>query len=189
MAAPTPPKVLCSPFVGRTIKGWVVKVRICFSLTPAAASSATLAADSAGVFDEMAILINALSDATFQPLNSNNYITENGYGGSGSVDNAEDVATFTFATALGAVGKVSIPAPKSSIFLTDEQTVDPANTDVAAFVTAMIGGAPDAVSGWYGATKSGASYAVFLGGLRIRRKTRRRMNIWVRDPNLSIPAI
>lgn len=191
MAAPEPPNTICTPYIGRTIKGWSVRVRICFSVTPAEGSASTLWQDYAGVTDAMATLINALTDATFIPLGIGRFTTTSDYGASGETDNAEDTAVFTFATATGTVAKVSIPAPKDTIFLADNMTVDPANTDVAAFVTALLSGTPETggAAGFYGATKAGASFSLFLGGLRVRRKTRRKLNIWVRNPELTAPGI
>ena len=115
-------------------------------------------------------------------------VTISGFGASGVTDNAEDVAAFAFATATGTVSKVSIPAPKDAIVLPDNQTVDPANADVIAFVGYLLdpSGFPgNAVA----SSKSGAQFDVFLGALRVRRRTRRHLNIWVRNPELTAPGI
>lgn len=141
-------------------------------------------------FTNLAALINALSDATFQNVGGIDVLTPSAYGASGGYDGAEDRAVFAFATAQGTIGKIGIPAPKSGIFLSDDQTVDPSNADVAAFVAAMLSGTPVAgVTGIYGATKSGTTFTTFLGALRVRGKTRRKLNIWVRNPELTAPGI
>lgn len=193
MAAPTPPNVVCTPYIGRTIKGWTVKVRICVSVTESQYTDAGFANDMFTVYSgpaaAMTPLINALSDATFVPLSSTNALSDLAYGASGETDNAEDSAVFSFATVLGAVGKISIPAPKDAIFLADNMTVNPADTDVSNFVSAVLGGTVGGTGFLNGATKSGAVYALFLGGLRVRRKTRRKYNIWIKDPGLTTPGI
>jgi hypothetical protein len=198
MAVPSEPNVICTPYVGRTIKGWTVRVRVCFSLNATALGSATLSNDLVVVNQGIAALIQNLTVAhIYQPNASTGmfFVAEVPYGSSGNYDDAEDSAVLSFATANGTVGRISIPAPKSAIFLADLMTVNPAQTDVAAFVTAVTSGAvldpvsSVTISGWYGSTKSGAYYATLLGGLRVRRRTRRKMNIWIKDPTVTIPAI
>lgn len=179
---------LCTPFIGRTIKGWVVKVRICITVTPSTYADPTFPTAMFGFNSTMATLINALSDATFTPLGTV-AITENVYGASGQTDNAEDVATFYFTSVEGITSKVSIPAPKDSIFLADNMTVDPGNSDVAAFVAEMLAPAGFTAGTAKASTKAGSPFSAFLGGLRVRRKTRRRLNIWVKDPTLTLPGI
>ncbi|MBV9720277.1 MAG: hypothetical protein JOZ77_13265 [Candidatus Eremiobacteraeota bacterium] len=189
MPAPTPPTVICTPYVGRTIKGWSVRVRVCFSVTPAESGASTFSADVETLATDMAGTMNALSDVTFVPLGGSNPVQNTVYGAAGVYADAEDSAVFSFLTSNGTVAKISIPAPKASIFLADGMTVDPSNANVSAFVGALTGGGPGGLSGFWGATKSGASYQAFLGAVRVRHRTRRKMNIFIKDPNLTIPAI
>lgn len=188
MPTPTPPNVVCTPFVGRTIKGWVVKVRICWTVTAAEAATATFGETVAQNVAAILPYINALSDATFAGLGGASLVQDLAYGASGAVDNAEDSAVFAFQTANGSVAKISIPAPKEGIFLADNQTVDPANSDVVNFVTQLL-----QTASWSGngvaATKSGAALSTFIGGLRVRRRTRRKLNIFVKNPGLTTPGL
>lgn len=189
MAIPTPPNVVCTPFVGRTIKGWVVKVRICWTVTPAEAMTATFGETVAQNVAAVLPLINALSNASFVGVGGANLVQDLAYGLSTSeTDNAEDAVELAFQTANGTVSRISVPAPLDSIFLADNQTVNPANGDVAALVTQLL-----QTASWSGngvaSTKSGAALVAFLGGVRVRRSTRRRMNIFVRNPELTAPGI
>ena len=185
----TPPNVVCTPFFGRTIKGWRVGVRICFTVDPTEVFSANFGNDVAQAQADLNPLINALSDATFLPLGGSALIEAAGYGSGGAVDNAEDSAVFSFQTSTGAIGKVSIPAPKSSIFLGDNQTIDPANAAVTAFTAYMLAPTTAFSNNGIASTKSGAGFTSFIGGVRVRRKTRRKMNIFVKNPQGTSPAI
>jgi hypothetical protein len=90
--------------------------------------------------------------------------------------NVEDKARFVFDTATGQVHKLSIPAPKASIFQADAETIDYANADVAAFVAAYTAGA---------VTRDGVRITESIGGGRIRSRTRRRFNVRTRNPALT----
>lgn len=179
---------ICTPFIGRTIKGWTVKVRICITVTAATYADPTFPAALFGSNATFATLINALSEATFVPLGTVK-VEEIPYGASGQTDNAEDAAVFYFSTAEGTIAKIGIPAPKDAIFLADNMTVNPADTDVAAFIAEMLAPAGYTAGTAVASTKSGAGYVTYLGGLRVRRKTRRKLNIWVKDPTLTLPGI
>jgi len=176
----TTANTLCTPFVGRTIKGWRVGVRICISIDETESTAANLGNYVKAANAQLATYINALSDAVFVPLGTTG-VTISSPGSTGSLDNAEDSAVFTFATKNGLVAKVSVPAPKASIFLPDNQTVDPSNADVIAFVTYLLNPL-DYPGNAVASTKSGSQFDVFLGALRVRHKTRRKLNIWVRSP-------
>ena len=192
---PPDPNVICTPYVGRTIKGWTVRVRICISITAAqVANAATLGLAILASNTTFATLLDAVSDATFQPLGTSVQAVR-AFGATGSVDNAEDSVGLSFATTQGGIAKVSIPAPKAVIFLADNMTVDPAQADVAALVSELLtcvefnDVSATAGSTAIASTSSGAEFAEFLGGLRIRRRTRRKYNIWVRSPGLDTPGI
>src|SRR5215469_8761456 len=60
------------------------------------------------------------------------------YGTNATFASVEDKAVFTFQTATGDIHRTQIPAPVSSIFLADGETVDPANTAVVTYVAAVI---------------------------------------------------
>lgn len=191
---PPDPNVICTPYVGRTIKGWAVRVRICISITAAQYAAASLGNAILAQNAEFATLLDAVSDATFQPLGTSTQQVRE-FGASGTTDNAEDSVVLAFATTQGSVARLSVPAPNDAIFLADNQTVDPTNAAVAALVTELLSCVTfNDASGTTGSTAvastaSGAEFATFLGGLRVRRRTRRRLSIWVRNPELTAPGI
>lgn len=182
MAAAT--NITCTPYLSRTIKGWKIRVRICFGIDPA---HYVLANYYTGV-QAIEAALNGITNSTWiagggwtNQQEQSWAVTSNDY------DNAEDQAVFTFATQDGALGKISVPNPSDSIFLTDKQTVDPSNANVQAFITALnLNGA---TTSFVAATGGGGIYATWLAGFRKRGKTRRKMNVWIRDPSLTTPAI
>lgn len=175
----------CTPYLSRTIKGWKIRVRICFgveitgfTITAYQTHAVAVAAALGGITASTWYVGGGLEPQALQ-----------GYGTvTNDYDNAEDAAVFTFATDSGTVAKISVPNPLDSIFLADKMTVDPANANVITFLEAINAGG-DATASPVGATASGAFYNTFLGGLRKRSKTRRKLNIWVRNPELTAPGI
>jgi hypothetical protein len=131
---------------------------------------------AAAVIDAMFPLSNAIVQAAIGPSTSTR--VEVTYGTNSVYASIEDKAIFTFQTATGDIHRFQVPAPVSGIFLADGETVDPANTLVVAFVSAVIA---DAVS------QSGQALAFGAFGTRIRRKMRRRINIFTKNPALSGP--
>jgi hypothetical protein len=152
-------------------------------VTEAEFANSTYAYDLLATQNDFLGFVNALSDATF--VQTGYLIQDVVYGASGNFDDAEDSAVLNFQTVNGGLAKISVPAPKSTIFLADNQTIDPANASVSAFTVALIGG----TNGFFGATKTGAVMNLFVGGLRVRRRTRRKLNIFVKNPQLSTPGI
>lgn len=102
------------------------------------------------------------------------------YGATAQFESSEDKAMVAFTTNTGALHRYQVPAPKAAIFLADLETVNPAQADVAAFTAAVIA---QGVS-----SRDGADITTFIGGIRIRKKLRRRVNIYTLAPNLTIPA-
>lgn len=70
----------------------------------------------------------------------------------------QDAATLVFATAAGTTVSITIPAPQTSIFMADQETVDPSS--VAGVVAACIGLLCDS---------AGNVVASFLAGYRTRQ--------------------
>lgn len=64
----------------------------------------------------------------------------------------------------GTIYQCMIPAPKSACFLGDEETADPAATDLGDFVTLI---------GDDGSTRRGDTSLILQKGYRLRKKTRR----------------
>jgi hypothetical protein len=106
------------------------------------------------------------------------------YGSNAVFSTIEDKAAFTFVDNAGVVHRFQIPAPKDAIFLADGETVDPANGLVTAFVTAMTtaGAGPSFFS-----STAGNAITFFAAGVRVRRKIRRKINIFTLNPSLSGP--
>lgn len=94
------------------------------------------------------------------------------YGAAAQFRDAEDKAVLSFVAGTGVIVKLSVPAPNSSIFLADLETVDPANSAVQQLQTAMIDGAT---------TRSGAPLSFMAGAVRLRRARQRRTTIITRS--------
>lgn len=107
------------------------------------------------------------------------------YGTPAIYQSAADKAVFAFSTARGDIHHISVPAPLDAIFLADDRTVDPANTDVAAFVnqvTVVMGAGNSVVQI---TNRTGEALIVFLGGYRVKGRESRKVDIYRRDDNLT----
>lgn len=120
-----------------------------------------------------AVLVNAKGPLTSSPAAA-------GYGTAAEFDTIEDKAVLSFVTSTGAIHRYQVPAPKSGIFLADKETIDPAQADVAAFTAGVVA---NKVS-----SRDGALITAYIGGVRLRKKLHRRVNIYTKAPNLTIPA-
>lgn len=79
--------------------------------------------------------------------------------------NIEDKALLTFRTVQdGSSFTLTIPTPKSTVFLADEETVDPNSTPVANLLTDLLSSGVD---------KHGNAPLYYITGHRIRKPTRR----------------
>jgi hypothetical protein len=76
----------------------------------------------------------------------------------GDYQTVGDKANLLFSTGAGTLVTVVLPAPKSSIFLADQETVD--FTQIAAIIAAVIAGVVDG---------SGNAVTTFIGGTRTVR--------------------
>ena len=115
------------------------------------------------------------------------------YGVQAAFNNVEDKARLQFNSASRQrYSTMSIPAPKLSDFFSagsgtggDEETVNPADANVIALVSALttvIGGAAATVG------PVNDVYHNLIVGKKIRRKARRRIGRWTKDPTGTIPA-
>jgi hypothetical protein len=91
----------------------------------------------------------------------------------------EDKAVFTFADAAGAIHRYQIPAPKIIIFQTDDETVDNSNGLVSTFKTDMLASGSDV---------HGIALTTYPGGVRIRKKLKRKFNIFTLNPAETGPG-
>lgn len=97
----------------------------------------------------------------------------------------EDKAVMVFIDAVGQIHRYQVPAPVSSIFLADGMTVDSANVNVLAFADVMINSGAHA---YFVSSRGQNSLNTFVGGIRIRRRNQRRINIFTRNPEETGPA-
>lgn len=102
------------------------------------------------------------------------------YGGTGHFQTCEDKAVFLFETGNGDVRRIEVPAPVDQVFFADLETVDPSFVDNATFIAAMTDGIT--------CTREGIPLVSFLGGSRMRRPTRRRLNAYIKAADLTTPA-
>jgi len=138
-----------------------------------------------GIVTEIALMSNAaligvpgVTNLALNPLE---------YGASAQYANAETKAVLTFQTVTpGAIAagyglvRISIPAPKLSIFYGDQETVDPAQ--VATLLTLLT--TADAHGGTACGKQEGQITA-FLGGMLARRKFQRKLTIYDKSANLD----
>lgn len=178
-------QTFCSPYISRTIKGWKIRVRICFTVEDTVYTASLYATQTGAIATEL----TALTNSTWVAGSGWSHNIEQAWATSTSdYDNAEDAVVLSYATNLGTIAKISIPNPKDSIFLADKMTVDPTNTAVMGLNTYLVL-AGDPTTEFVASTAAGGLYQTFLGGLRKRSKTRRKLNIWVRNPELNAPGI
>lgn len=107
------------------------------------------------------------------------------YGASALYQDVEDKANLVWQDAAGGLHHMMIPSPVSGMFLSDSKTVNPAA--ITALTTAMTVASPDGV---YISNRAGIPLINYMGGYRIARRLRRRLNVMVLTPGLtpSIPA-
>lgn len=145
-----------------------------------AADAATASTDAQAVLTAMDALTNCHRDSskgafTSQPGNSvtpARIATE-------KYETVEDKALLSYEIAAGSIHRYMIPGPKIALFLNDDQTVDSTNAALGTLNTAVL----VAVS-----AASGELMVQYDGGIRIRRKLKRKVNIKVLSANLAAPA-
>lgn len=104
------------------------------------------------------------------------------YGNVAQFQNAEDKMLMVFQSSTGgAFHRFQVPAPKASNFLTDLETVNTADANVLGLITAIQDFATDQFD---------HLLTVFIGGVRIRRKMQKRLNISILGPGdvIETPA-
>lgn len=107
------------------------------------------------------------------------------YGTQATYGSIEDKLILTFVSAAGGISRWQIPAPKAAVFLTDQETVNVAQTDVAAFIAYALATGPN---GEFICNSEGVALAACPGGMRIRRKNQRRLSIFTKNPAETGPA-
>lgn len=123
-------------------------------------------------------LVVAVSNAAVRLVSQDNHVLS--YGTTGQFQDTEDKAVLTFADPLGYFHRYQIAAPKAAGFLADLETVNAAETNMAALIASFT-------SIVYGRTSDTAPL-VYIGGMRIRRRTIRRFNLLTKAPDDSGPG-
>ncbi len=171
MAAPAAAQKLAFRF--RDVKGEVARMTVVVGgATPTAveANAATLKGHLQAISNaHVSLVITDYTDAA--------------YGTAATYQNVEDKAKLSWSL-NGTIHRYQLPAPISTLFLADSETVDKSQggmvnllADFNSFVYA-----PDvAISGPFLTTG-------FLGGFRVRQPMHRRLNIYIKDPTETIPA-
>jgi hypothetical protein len=144
----------------------------------------------ARIATDLAALTNAVVETAKGPYTKAPVAV--GYGAAATYEDVEDKAVMTFATGFGAIHRFEIPAPLSAIFMADGETVDPTNVNVKHLVADMInstysGTAPNADITTAHSDRNGQALTTWYGGVRARRKMRRRVNIFTKNPALTGP--
>ncbi len=120
---------------------------------------------STAVLATLATDLAALSNAAQNQRRGPSTTADTGAAGANATyPNVEDKAVLVFKGAGGSTHRYSVPAPKAAIFLTDGETVDPANGLVMAVVADILADAVDA---------GGAALVSFSRGFRRRRLSKR----------------
>lgn len=102
-----------------------------------------------------------------------------GYGATAQFDSVVDKAEFVFQDTVGGLHRFLVVAPKLEIFKSDQVTVDPANSLVAAFTAEVL-------AEWR--TEAQVVFSAFIGGVRRTGKLPKRLNIFVLEPGGAYPA-
>jgi hypothetical protein len=101
------------------------------------------------------------------------------YGAASNYQNVEDKATITMLDVAFGLNKFSIPAPKSTIFLADQETVNQADASVTALLAAL---SVADTSGGYVSDRYGNALTFYVAGVRRRLRFHRKITIWTRIP-------
>lgn len=116
----------------------------------------------AATVDTVANGIAAASNAGERNSDAITFTVHNVAAVAATYENAEDKAQLVFRDTSGATHKYQIPAPKSTMFLADQETVNTADpTGVIGIITANV------------VSLQGNAVSTFVAGKRLRRRSRR----------------
>ena len=156
-----------------TVRMWIVN----------ATAAGALAAGSA-----IHAALDALTNAAPGPAKGafNTAPAPNTYGTATQYANIEDKALLTFQTATGAIHRYQLPCPIVAAFMTDEETVktpdgggDAQQVLLDTLVTAMVGNV---------SSRDGVLLDSYIGGIYIRRRFKRKFDIFTKDPSETGPG-
>lgn len=100
----------------------------------------TALADVAGFAQALAALIQPMCNGALRDLHFSIPVTFTPWSAAASISDIQEKARFAFRTANGFLKHLSLPCALESIFAAGSRDVDIADTDVAAFITAMTDG-------------------------------------------------
>lgn len=107
------------------------------------------------------------------------------YGAVQTYEDVEDKARLTYSDANGRLHSIQVPAPigtgAGNIFLADGESV--ASAKVAALTAAVTTAVGSAIIGFHG-----VAWTTYVGGVRARRKLRRKLSIYSKSANLDEPG-
>jgi hypothetical protein len=188
----------CISIEYRDAKGQTRKVTICWFANGAAVG--TLQQDYFNATAAAIPLLQALSNAHVQSLDNPTPTAPDQYrgytwGSTGDYQSVAQQAVLSYTTVddtnapQAAICRLTIPAPKASIFLPDLVTVDPANADVIALNAQILAGAVPVTNAAVLSTKSLLIAKTFIGGVFVGRKLTRRFNKFTYNPELTVRGI
>ena len=180
------PNALPQSYGYRDARGMTAQVRI---LLDATATVAQAEQNGANIRVDINALTNAAPQGAHGPYTEN--VRNVNYGAAGGFQDAADKAVFFFQDGAGRLHKYQIPAPISSMFLVDQETIDPSNAGVKQFVADMLnvtfnGTAPTTGQTKSAVTANGSPLITFLGGERTRQKLSRKANIFTLGPTETV---
>ena len=94
-------------------------------------------------------------------------------------------ALLTYQDVAGGLHRIQIPSPKSSIFLADLETVNPANGLVTALNALMASASVPATGTAFVCSRSGNLISNYMGGVLKTTKIRRKLTTFVLTPSLT----
>lgn len=100
----------------------------------------TAITDLAGFAQALAALIEPLCNGALRDLHFSIPVSFTPWSAAASISDIQEKARFAFRTVNGFLKHVSLPTAVESVFAAGSRDVDIANTDVAAFITAMTDG-------------------------------------------------
>jgi len=177
------PSITRETFTFRDAKGFTARVSFYASFVGTATAN-----DVRTLMTVIGPLITPLTNAALQAANGPwSELGPAQYGAhatGGAYESVQEKAQFVFQDSSGTLHRFQIPAPKVSIFLADKITVDPANTDVAAFVTGFANATAPTNAAFF-SSRGGQYMSNFMGGIFVGRKRRRKTNILTLTPGLT----
>lgn len=131
--------------------------------------------------------INAISNAAYQ--SASGAVSHFGvvqYGASAvEYQPIQTKAVLTYQDVAGGLHRLQIPSPKSTIFLADLETVNPANAGIIALNALMASTTVPSTGTAFVSSRSGLLISNYMGGVLKSTKLRRKLTTFVLTPTLT----